>query len=164
MPLFLIYLFLSYSMKTWADVYIVLACWRGLDASWSRIEVGLLVVCLDCVGFLRSKSVEKLPNFPPAGLEPTLLQKVLKMKPSSGKLQFWEGEKTLLLPEHFVPRPYWYFTFLHAGNVFRHGGMLNNSIGEEHFVPRPCWYFTFLHAGNVRGGLNVLCFVSYCTR
>jgi hypothetical protein len=32
--------------------------------------VGLLVVCLDCVGFLRSKSVEKLPNFPVAGLEP----------------------------------------------------------------------------------------------
>ena len=32
--------------------------------------MGLLVVCLDSVGFLRSKSVEKLPNFPPAGLEP----------------------------------------------------------------------------------------------
>ncbi len=32
--------------------------------------MGLLVVCLDCVGLLRSKSVEKLPNFPPAGLEP----------------------------------------------------------------------------------------------
>ncbi len=32
--------------------------------------MGLLVVCLDCVGFLRSKSVEKLLNFPPAGLEP----------------------------------------------------------------------------------------------
>ncbi len=53
----------------------------------------------------------------------TLLQKVLKMKLSSGKLQFWEWEKTLLVPEHFVPRPYWYITFLHAGNVFRHGGM-----------------------------------------
>jgi hypothetical protein len=74
MPLFLIYLFLSYSMKTWADVYIVLhclACWRGLDASWSRIEVSLLVVCWDFYfGSLRSKSVEKLPNFPPVGLEP----------------------------------------------------------------------------------------------
>ncbi len=53
----------------------------------------------------------------------TLLQKVLKMKLSSGKLQFWEWEKTLLVPEHFVSRPYWYITFLHAGNVFRHGGM-----------------------------------------
>jgi hypothetical protein len=51
----------------------------------------------------------------------TLLQKVLKMKLSSGKLQFWEWEKTLWVPEHFVLRPYWYFTFLHAGNVFRHG-------------------------------------------
>jgi hypothetical protein len=39
------------------------------------------------------------------------------MKLSSGKLQFWEWEKTLVVPEHFVPRPYWYFTFLHAGNV-----------------------------------------------
>ncbi len=55
--------------------------------------------------------------------EDALLQKVLKMKLSSGKLQFWEWEKTLLVPEHFVPLPYWYFTFLHAGNVFRHGGM-----------------------------------------
>ncbi len=86
------------------------------------------------------------------------------MKPSSGKLQFWEWEKTPLVPEHFVPRPYWYFTFFQAGNVFRHGGMWNNSMGEEHFVPRPCWYFTFLHAGNVRGGLNILNFVSYCIR
>jgi hypothetical protein len=84
------------------------------------------------------------------GLGRTLLQKVLKMKPSSGKLQFWEWEKTLWVLEHFVPRPYWYFTFLHAGNVFRHGGMQNNSMGEEHFVPRPCWYIIFLHAGNVR--------------
>ncbi len=32
----------------------------------------------------------------------TLLQKVLKMKLSSGKLQFWQWEKTLLVPEHFV--------------------------------------------------------------
>jgi hypothetical protein len=24
----------------------------------------------------------------------------------------------LLVPEHFVIRPYWYLTFLHAGNVF----------------------------------------------
>ncbi len=46
-----------------------LACWPGLDVSWSRIEVGLLVVCWE-FGSLRSKSVEKLPNFPPAGLEP----------------------------------------------------------------------------------------------
>ena len=27
-------------------------------------------------------------------------------------------EAHLLVPEHFVPRPYWYLTFLHAGNVF----------------------------------------------
>jgi hypothetical protein len=52
-----------------------------------------------------------------------LLQKVLKMKLSSGKLQFWEWEKTLLVLEHFVPRPCWYLTFLHAGNVFRQRGM-----------------------------------------
>ena len=25
----------------------------------------------------------------------------------------------LLMPEHFAPRPYWYFTFLHPKNVFR---------------------------------------------
>jgi hypothetical protein len=23
------------------------------------------------------------------------------------------------MQEHFVPRPYWYFTFLHVGNAFR---------------------------------------------
>jgi hypothetical protein len=28
------------------------------------------------------------------------------------------GKAHLLVPEHFVPRPYWYLTFLHAGNVF----------------------------------------------
>jgi hypothetical protein len=32
--------------------------------------VGLLVVAEIYFGSLRSKSVEKLPNFPPAGLEP----------------------------------------------------------------------------------------------
>jgi hypothetical protein len=53
----------------------------------------------------------------------TLLQKVLKTKLSSGKLHFWEWEKTLLVPDYFFPRPCWYITFLHAGNVFRHGGM-----------------------------------------
>jgi hypothetical protein len=42
------------------------------------------------------------------------------MKLFSGKLQFWERMKPHLgVPEHFVPLPYWYFTFLHAGNVFR---------------------------------------------
>ncbi len=61
--------------------------------------------------------------FPYFLLVRTLLQKVFKMKPSSGKLQFWEWEKTLLVLEDFVPRPCWYFTFLHAGNVFWHGGM-----------------------------------------
>ncbi len=33
---------------------------------------------------------------------PSLLQKVLKMNLSSGKLQFWEWEKNLLVPEHFA--------------------------------------------------------------
>jgi hypothetical protein len=46
----------------------------------------------------------------------SLLQKVLNMKLSSRKLQFWEWE-TLLVLEHLVNRPCWYFTFLHAKNV-----------------------------------------------
>ncbi len=37
-------------------------------------------------------------------------------------------------------------------------------MGKGQYVPRQCWYFTFLHAGNVTGGLNVLYFVSKCTR
>ncbi len=49
-------------MQTWADILHFLDCWRGLDASWSRIEVGL--VGWDLVWVLRSKSVETLPNFP----------------------------------------------------------------------------------------------------
>jgi hypothetical protein len=55
--------------------------------------------------------------------EDTLWQKVLKKKLSSGKLQFCEWEKTMLVREHFVPPSCWYLTFLYAGNVFRHGGM-----------------------------------------
>jgi hypothetical protein len=39
------------------------------------------------------------------------------MKLSYRKLQFWEWEKTLLVLEHLVNRPCWYFTVLHAGNV-----------------------------------------------
>ena len=58
-----------YSMKTWADVYIVYIV-RLVDVDWMFLEeVGLLVVCWE-FGSLRSKSVEKLPNFPLAGLEP----------------------------------------------------------------------------------------------
>jgi hypothetical protein len=41
------------------------------------------------------------------------------MKLSCGKLQFWERKKTLLVLEHSVPRPYWQFTLLYAGRVFR---------------------------------------------
>jgi hypothetical protein len=46
-----------------------LLTWTG--CIMSRIVVGLLDVCWDLIyGCLRSKSLEKLPNFPPAGLEP----------------------------------------------------------------------------------------------
>jgi hypothetical protein len=49
-----------------------------------------------------------------------LLQGLLKMKLSSGKLQFWECKKPFVDAETFYSSPiYWYFTFLHAGNVFR---------------------------------------------
>ena len=41
---------------------------------WTHLEVGLKWACWLCAeiyfGSLRSKSVEKLANFPPAGLEP----------------------------------------------------------------------------------------------
>ncbi len=37
------------------------------------------------------------------------------MKLYSGKLQFWEWKSPQLVPEHSVPRPCWFFTFLHAG-------------------------------------------------
>ncbi len=53
-------------------------------------------------------------------LVPTLLQGLLKMKPSSGKVQAWEWKTPVLVPEHFAPCPYWYFTFFHAGNIFRY--------------------------------------------
>jgi hypothetical protein len=41
--------------------------------------------------------------------------KILNYKPSSGKLQFKEWKSPL--PEYFVPRPCWYFTFLYAGRA-----------------------------------------------
>jgi len=40
------------------------------------------------------------------------------MKLSSGKLQFWEWEKTPVGAGTFFPFLYWYFTFHYAGNVF----------------------------------------------
>jgi hypothetical protein len=46
-------------------------------------------------------------------------------------MQFWEWKSPLLVPERFVPRPCWYFTFLHAGSVFLHGGMYQTSSMEE---------------------------------
>jgi hypothetical protein len=45
------------------------------------------------------------------------------MRSSSGKLQFWEWEKTLLVPEHFVPRP-------HCTGIL-HSSMLEMSSGME---------------------------------
>ncbi len=39
------------------------------------------------------------------------------MKISSGKFQFWELKSPMLVLEDIVPRPCWYFTFLHAINV-----------------------------------------------
>ncbi len=68
MPLFLIYLLSSYSMKTWADVYIVyivFAWWSGLDASWSRIEVGLLFVCWDLLSIFKVKVSREIAQFSP---------------------------------------------------------------------------------------------------
>ncbi len=52
-------------------------------------------------------------------VEATLLQGLLKMKLSSGKLQFLEWKSPLLVLEHFAPCPYWYFTSFYAGNIFR---------------------------------------------
>jgi hypothetical protein len=81
--------------------------------------------CSQKVNTLANKRLSSLllPTVNKADFVGTLLQKVLKTKLSSGKLHFWEWEKTLLVPEHLFPRPCWYITFLHAGNVFRHGGM-----------------------------------------
>ncbi len=65
---FICFLGLSYSTvwrnEHWAVVLHCLACWRRLDSSWSRIEVGLLVVCWDLVWIFKVKSVEKLHNLP----------------------------------------------------------------------------------------------------
>jgi hypothetical protein len=48
-------------------------CWL-VDVDWMHLEVGLKWACWLCAeiyfGSLRSKSIEKLPNFTPAGLEP----------------------------------------------------------------------------------------------
>ncbi len=57
----------------------------------------------------------------------TLLQELLKMKLSSGKVQAWEWKIPLLVPKHFAPCPYWYFTFFHAGNIFRY-------LGQDHLL------------------------------
>ncbi len=62
---------LSFSMQTWADVLHCLACWRGLDASWRMIEVGLLVVCWDLVWISKVKFSREIAQFPQVGLEPT---------------------------------------------------------------------------------------------
>ncbi len=51
MPLFSIYLFLSYSMKTWADVYIVYIVWL-VDVDWMHLEVGLKWDCWLCADLL----------------------------------------------------------------------------------------------------------------
>jgi hypothetical protein len=40
------------------------------------------------------------------------------------------GEAHLLVPEHFVPRPCWYLTFLHAGNIFL--------LQEQDILPCKC--------------------------
>jgi hypothetical protein len=42
-----------------------LACWRGLDASWSRIEVGLLVVCWDLLWIFKVKVSREIAQFSP---------------------------------------------------------------------------------------------------
>jgi hypothetical protein len=51
MPLFLIYLFLSYIMKTLADVYIVYIVWL-VDVDWMFLEVGLKWACWLCAEIL----------------------------------------------------------------------------------------------------------------
>ncbi len=66
---FICFLGLSYSMKTWAEYYIV---WF-FDVDWMHLEVGMQTACWLCAeiyfGSWRWKSVEQLPNFTPAGLE-----------------------------------------------------------------------------------------------
>ena len=42
-----------------------LACWRGLDASWSRIEVGLLVVCWDLLWIFKVKVSREIAQCSP---------------------------------------------------------------------------------------------------
>ncbi len=42
-----------------------LACWRGLDASWSTIEVGLLVVCWDLLWIFKVKVSREIAQFSP---------------------------------------------------------------------------------------------------
>jgi hypothetical protein len=51
--------------------------------------------------------------------DPALLQKLLKMKLSSGKLQFWEWKKFPVDAGTFFTPPNWYFTFFQVGNAFR---------------------------------------------
>jgi hypothetical protein len=49
----------------------------------------------------------------------TLLQELLKMKLSSGILPYIGMKKPPVGAGTFSPCIYWYFTFLHAGNIFR---------------------------------------------
>ena len=46
-------------------------------------------------------------------------------------LPAWRNVKNSMGEEHFVPRPCWYFTFLHAGNVI---GELNLSNFVSHCI------------------------------
>ncbi len=64
---FICFLGLSHSMK-WADVLHCLACLRRLHVSWSRIEVGLLVlvVCWDLVWIFKAKVSREIAQFSPS--------------------------------------------------------------------------------------------------
>ena len=62
------------------------------------------------------------------------------------------GKRPLLGLEHFYPFLYWYFTFLHAGNVFQPQEMdfCPSRGGKTHFwggnfFPRPCRVFLHPH-------------------
>jgi len=73
MPLFLIYLFYRTVWRHEQTYTLFTLFWLD-EVDWMHLEVGLKWTCWLCAeiyfGSLRSKSVEKLPNFPPAGLEP----------------------------------------------------------------------------------------------
>jgi hypothetical protein len=46
------------------DFFLCISYWTGLDASWSRIEVGLLVVCWDLFWISKVKVSRNCPIFP----------------------------------------------------------------------------------------------------